>query len=196
MDPIFGPRAAINLVQLHEMSIPGARRALEEAAFSGTRMGDVYWALAEIYRDDAQHAWELMKVAGTAPPFRITPPQKGDESATQRGRTAPAEVPEVPMISYAHGDGAHFRYELLSPTGKGPNVRLPVAPYFPDELLNQRVGGKVVVDVQITDQGEVAGIWLISALPEVLTDLATTAVHDWKFNSAAERIRIVVQFIP
>jgi len=63
-------------------------------------------------------------------------------------------------------------------------------------LLNQRVGGKVVVDVQITDQGEVAGMWLISALPEVLTDLATTAVHDCKFNSAAERIRIVVQFIP
>ena len=100
------------------------------------------------------------------------------------------------MISYAHGDGDHFKYELLSPSGSGPNVRTLVAPYFPDELLNQRVRGKVVVDVQVTETGEVAGIWMISALPEILGDLATAAVHDWKFNGPAGKIRVTVQFIP
>jgi hypothetical protein len=100
------------------------------------------------------------------------------------------------MITYAHGDGAHFKYELQSPGGQGPNVRSLVAPYFPDELLNQRVRGRVVMDVQVTEAGEIAGIWMISALPEILGDLATSAVHDWKFTAPAGKIRVIVQFIP
>jgi hypothetical protein len=204
MDPNFGPRAAIHLVQLHELSVPGARRALEQAAASGTHIGDVYWALSEIYLEDARKAWGLMEVMGTTRPLpgraaaqrrQDSPPESGGVPRSA-GVVPSTEPPEVPMISYAHGDGDHFKYELFSASGGGPNVRTLVAPYFPDELLNQRVRGKVVVDVQVTETGEVAGIWMISALPEILGDLATAAVHDWKFNGSAGKIRVTVQFIP
>jgi TonB family protein len=100
------------------------------------------------------------------------------------------------MIRYAHDDGDHFRYELLSPSGNGPGVHTLVAPYFPDELLTQRTSGEVVIDIQVTDRGDVAGIWLISAQPEVFADLATAAVHDWKFTPTPAKIRVTMRFIP
>ena len=100
------------------------------------------------------------------------------------------------MSSYARGDGDHFKYELRSATGAGPRVQTLVAPFFPQELLTQRLGGEVVVDVQVTDNGEVGGIWLISATPEIFGDLAITAVHDWKFESAPGKVRVALRFIP
>ena len=185
MDPVFGPRAAIHLVQLHALDIPGARRALEQAAASGTRMGDVYWALSEIYLADSRKAWELLQIAHSIP----TPPKT-------RGVVIVSPNPDVPMFSYGHGDGDHFRYELLSPTGKGPDLQKTTTPYFPDELRTQRASGKVILDVEVTELGDVAGIYMISALPEVFGDLAAAAVQDWKFAPGPAKIRVVVQFIP
>jgi hypothetical protein len=197
MDPTFGPRAAINLVQLHELSIPGARRALEQAAAAGTHIGDVYWAISEIYLDEAHRAWDLLQIAKTTPSAKsaISPPLEGGVPRSG-GLVEPDELAELVLKPYSHGDGDHFRYELQSTTGEGPIVRTLVVPNFPDELVSQRVGGQVVIDLQVTDKGEVAGMWLVSSLPEIFTDLATTAVHDWKFNSGPQKIRAVVQFIP
>jgi hypothetical protein len=192
MDPVFGPRAAIRLVQLRELNIPGARRALEQAVSSGTRMGDVYYALSEIYLADSRKAWELLQLSD-ASTRQANEIKKNVEGGAQRSGGA---VPEPPMIPYNHGEGDHFRYELQSPTGTGPQVRKLTNPYFPDELRTQRAAGKVVLDIEVTDQGDVAGIYTISALPEVFATLATTAVQDWKFMPNAGKIRVVMQFIP
>ncbi len=187
MDPVFGPRAAIRLVQLHELTIPGARRALEEAAAAGTRMGDVYWALSEIYLVDSRKAWDLLQLERSA---------KAAQTAGRPRATPNPQPAEIPMIAYGHGDGDHFRYELLSPTGQGPGLRKMTTVYYPDELMNQRVSGRVVLDVEVTEQCDVAGIYMISALPEVFGGLASAAVQEWKFVPGAGKIRIVVQFIP
>jgi hypothetical protein len=189
MDPVFGPRAAIRLVQLRELNIPGARRALEQAASSGTRMGDVYWALSEIYLADSRKAWELLQLSQAK--------QASQTSTRPHGSPEGGDVvPEPPMIPYNHGEGDRFRYELQSPTGKGPEVIKLTTPYFPDELRTQRAAGKVVLDVEVTEKGDVAGIYTISALPEVFATLATTAVQDWKFTPNPAKIRVVIQFIP
>jgi hypothetical protein len=192
MDPVFGPRAAIHLVQLRELNVPGARQALEQAASSGSRMGDVYWALSEIYLADSRKAWELLNLSEAKQASQTSARKQNVEGAGARS----AAVPEPPMIPYSHGEGDHFRYELESPTGKGPQVSKLANPYFPDELRTQRASGKVVLDVEVTDQGDVAGIYTISALPEVFATLATTAVQDWKFTPNAGKIRVVMQFIP
>jgi TonB family protein len=71
-----------------------------------------------------------------------------------------------------------------------------VAPYYPEELLEQKLTGEVVVDVQLTDQGNVAGLWLVSAMPEIFSSLATTAIRQWKFEPVPAKIRVVMEFKP
>jgi len=71
-----------------------------------------------------------------------------------------------------------------------------VAPYYPEELLEQKLTGEVVVDVQITNEGNVAGIWLVSATPDIFSSLATTAIRQWKFEAVAAKIRVVMEFKP
>jgi len=186
MDLNLGPRAAVNLVQLHELSIPAARRALEQAAASGTHMSDVYWALSEIYLDDANRAKEILYLSRTNEVGSARPAEQ---------RQAGDEPPPI-LISYGRGDGDHFKYELLSPSGAGPRAQAIVAPFFPEELLKDRLSGNVALDIQVQDDGAVGGVWLISASPEIFSDLAIAAVRDWKFEAIPGKIRIVVQFIP
>jgi TonB family protein len=184
LDLNLGPRAAVHLVQLRELQIPAARRALELAAANGTHMADVYWALSEIYLDDARRAQELLRLSQVKPVIAPNPPPVKEVE------------PEPAYIPYATVDNEHFKYELMSVSGGGPQTQMIVPPYFPQELLNERLTGKVVVDVQISERGEVGGLWLISSSPEVFSALATAAVRDWKFEPVSTKIRIVVHFMP
>jgi TonB family protein len=84
---------------------------------------------------------------------------------------------------------------LLSESAQ-PQLRTFVPPYYPDELLAERLAGEVVVDVQVTEQGDVAGLWLVSAAPDIFGGLATAAVRDWKFDPLPAKIRVIVEFLP
>src|SRR5262245_42583692 len=114
MDPNLGPRAAVHLVQLHELGIPAARRALEQAAANDTHMADVYWALTEIYLDDARRTLETIQLTKNA-----TPPPEPSVPAREISNS---DVEPV-FTRYAEGAGDHFKYELLSETGTGPKAK-------------------------------------------------------------------------
>jgi TonB family protein len=185
MDLNLGPRAAVNLVQLHELQIPGARIALEQAAAKQTHMADVYWALSEIYMDDARRAQETLRlnqhksVPVTLPSFPVAP-----------------DEPEPQWTGYASGSGDHFQYELLSGSGTGPAIQNAGPPFFPPELLSEGKSGRVVLDVQVEEDGKVGGVWLISSSPEIFSGLAISAIRDWRFEAVPAKIRIDFQFIP
>jgi TonB family protein len=186
LDPHLGTRAAVQLVRMHELSVPAVRAVLQHAAASGTRMSDVYWALSEIYLDDIRRIEQAVHArqqnASSLPPSLPT-------------TTEPAPGPP-PLHPYAEGAEQHFQYQLLSETGTGPGLREIVPPYFPLELLQERVSGEVVLDVQVMDDGEVSGLWLISSDPDVFGTLATAAVRQWKFDPVQAKVRIVVDFKP
>ena len=103
---------------------------------------------------------------------------------------------EVEWRSYANGINAHTAWELLSESGNGPRIETFIAPYYPPELLEQKSSGKVVMDVDVTEIGDVAGVRLVSAEPDIFGTLATGAVRDWRFAPGAARIRVVVDFKP
>jgi hypothetical protein len=186
MDPNLGPRAAVHLVQLHELGIPAVRRALEQAAANATHMADVYWALTEIYLDDARRTLETIQLTKNAAQPEPVTPSKEPIVAT----------PEPVFTRYSEGEGDHFQFELLCESGTGPKAVDVHAPFFPEELLKERLRGRVVVDVVISDTGEVSGLFLISSVPEIFSVLATSAVRDWKFEPIAGKVRVVLQFIP
>src|SRR5436853_5170264 len=125
MDLNLGPRAAVYLVRLREYQIPGARLALEQAAARETHMADVYWALGEIYFDDARRALETLRLT-----------QAKSVAIALPAFSAPADTPEPQFTGYANGEGDHFKYDLLSPSGTGPKVQNVVAPFLPPELLD------------------------------------------------------------
>ena len=185
MDLNLGPRAAVHLVQLRELEIPGARRALEQAAAGGTHMADVYWALSEIYLADARKADETVRLMS-----RRSAPLP---SPTRAVMDAPIEAP---VTRYAEGTAEHFRFELLSEVGQGPGVVQAIPPPYPPELLNERLAGNVVMDIQVSDTGEVAGVWLITAQPEIFSGLATGVIRDWKFQPQLMKIRVIFHFVP
>jgi TonB family protein len=85
---------------------------------------------------------------------------------------------------------------LLTSTGEQPEIRTVVAPYYPPELLEQRLAGEVVVDVQVTEEGKVGGLWLVSAMPELFGSLATACVREWQFERVPAKIRVVFEFNP
>ena len=47
-----------------------------------------------------------------------------------------------------------------------------------------------------TSEGDVGGIWLISAIPDLFSTLATAAIREWKFEPNPAKIRIVLEFLP
>jgi hypothetical protein len=52
------------------------------------------------------------------------------------------------------------------------------------------------MEVQVTGEGKVGGVWLISATPEIFGGLATAAVRRWEFESIPGKIRLVIRFNP
>lgn len=183
MDSPLGARAAVRLVELGELHIPAVRKTLEQAAAAGTRVPAVYWALSEIYLDDIRRVEEAVRLARqpAAPP--ALPAAK------------PVE-PEIPRNRYAQGTNENFKYQLLSEMPTGPRIERFVPPYYPSELREQKLAGEVVVDVQLTDEGKVGALWLISANPDIFGSLATAAVREWQFEAVPAKIRVVLEFTP
>ena len=97
---------------------------------------------------------------------------------------------------YAQGADSGVRYELLAGADDRPGVKTFIAPYYPADLLNQKLSGEVVVDLQITEEGKVGGMWLVSSTPDVFEGLATASVRQWQFESVPAKIRVVLEFKP
>jgi len=184
-DQQLGPRAAVQLVQLGELHIPSVRSLLEQAAAANTRMSDVYLALADIYIDEIHRIEEAVKLRRQARALPIIP-----------ARTAAPVEPEVAWRSYASGREPNAAWELLADSATGPRLETFIAPYYPSDLIQQKSAGKVVMEVQVTERGEVAGLWLVSADPDVFGSLATAAVREWRFEPIPSKIRVILDFKP
>jgi TonB family protein len=185
LDPFLGARAAVQLVEMGDLHIPAVRKLLEQAAASGTRNSAVYLALTKIYSEDVHQIEEAVRLS-----------QKSAASAIPAPATVTdAPVPEPARHLYAQGSEDHVRYSLSSDSDR-PEVKMFVAPYYPDELLEQKQPGEVVLDVQVTNEGTVGGIWLVSATPELFGTLATAAIREWKFEPLPAKIRVVLEFLP
>lgn len=182
MDPRLGARAALRLVELGELHIPSVRTLLEQAAASGTRVPAVYWALSEIYLDEMHRIEESVRLA-RQPALPSVPPSRPTEGEVARNR-------------YAQGANENFKYQLLSELSSGPRIEMFVPPYYPIELREQKLAGEVVVDIQLTDEGKVGALWLISADPDIFGSLATAAVREWRFEAIPAKIRVVLEFSP
>jgi len=169
-----------------DIHIPAIRTMLEETAASGTRNPEVYLALTKIYSEDVRQIEEAVRLGAqnASPPVPLPIVLE-----------APAETAAL-WRPYAQGEDAHVRYQLLTASNSQPDVRSLVAPFYPSELLDQKLAGEVVLDLQVTEEGKVGGVWLVSAVPEVFANLATSSVRQWRFEPAPAKIRIVLQFRP
>ena len=154
------------------MHIPSVRAILEDAAAKRTRNPEVYLALTKIYSEDIKRIEEAVRLQ-----------QKTAEATVARRESphAPAD-PAPDWRSYMRGDLDHFGYDLLSLSDKQPHANRIARPYYPQELLSSKVSGEVVLDVQVTDEGKVGGVWLVSAAPEIFESLAAAAVREWEFE--------------
>jgi TonB family protein len=184
VDPQLGTRAAVQLVQMGELQIPSVRSLLEQASEAKTRMSDVYLALADIYIDEVHRVEETVKL------------RQRSIDAPLPSRTPLSSEAETSWLLYAHGSGLNTTWELLSESAAGPRMDIFIAPYYPPELLEQKTSGKVVMEVQITESGDVAGVRLISSEPEIFGTLATAAVREWRFEPIRSKIRVILDFRP
>jgi TonB family protein len=185
LDPFLGVRAAVQLAESGDWQIPAVRSLLEEAAAMETRNPKVYLALTKIYTDELNQLEEAVRLR--------------KDSAVPPPSTAAAGVPageHSTWQTYVQGSDSHVQYQVMSDSDRRPDVRTVVAPYYPAELLEQKVGGEVVVDVQITEQGKVGGLRLVSAMPDLFDTLATAAVRDWEFEPLPVKVRILLRFKP
>mgnify|MGYP001561666523 CR=1 FL=1 len=168
-----------------EMDIPAVRTVLEDASASGTRNPEVYLALAAIHSEDVRRIEETVRLTQqrSAPP--VPSPKSVDLPATEPIRER-----------YAQGVEQNVQYQLLAETANRPRIEKLVSPYYPAELLGEKLAGEVVIDIQVTEEGKVAGLWLVSATPEVFGNLATAAVRQWQFEAVPAKIRVVIEFRP
>jgi hypothetical protein len=186
LDHQLGPRAAIQLVNLGELNIPSTRSLLEDAAAAGTRNPAVYRALTKIHDEEAKQIEEAERLA-----------RKGAEPPVPS--PAAAEVPfdiEPAWHSYAQGSDRNFHYQLLSGSNSQPRIQAFNAPYYPPDLIDQKLSGEVVLDLQVTEEGKVGGVWLVSSMPDVFGSLATASVRQWQFESVPAKIRVILEFQP
>src|SRR5439155_8374837 len=184
-DPQLGARAAVQLAQMGELHIPSVRSLLEQAAVVNTRMSDVYLALVDIYTDEMHRIEEAVRLR-----------QRAYTPTIGASRTVEPVEAQVSWQSYANGREPNTAWELLADSAGGPRLETFIAPYYPRDLLEQKSAGKVVMEVQVTDRGDVAGVWLVSADPDVFATLATAAVRVWRFEPIASKIRVILDFKP
>jgi TonB family protein len=184
-DPFLAPRAAVQLVDLGDMNIPSVRTILQQAGAMGTRNPEVYLALTRIYTEDLERLEETVRL------------QRKNASESIATRRAPQEpAPVANWNSYMRGGFHNFEFDLMADSELRPRVGHVVTPYYPMDLLDQKLSGEVVVDVQVTEEGKVGGLWLVSAAPDLFANLATASVRQWEFEPIAAKIRIVVRFKP
>ncbi len=186
LDPFLAPRAAVQLVGLGDMDIPAVKTILEEAAAMKTRNAEVYLALANIYMEEVRRIEEAVRLAQQAARLPVSK-QAREESQTEQAAN---------WKSYMSSTFHYVGYDLQADSGNRPHVSRVVTPYYPPELLEQKLSGEVVLDVQVTEEGKVGGIWLISATPDIFGGLATAAVRQWEFEPLPAKIRVVLKFKP
>src|SRR4030095_1067598 len=186
LDPFLAPRAAVRLVEMGDMQIPAVRTILEEAAAMRTRTPEVYLALANIYTEEVRRIDEAVRVA------KLNAAEPVGVRASQNAKSEPS----ANWNSYMRGSIRNIAYDLLSESDNHPRVTRVVTPYFPPELLIQKTSREVVLDLQVTEEGKVGGIWLISATPEIFSNLATASVREWEFEGIPAKIRVVLKFTP
>jgi hypothetical protein len=184
-DPFLAPRAAVQLARMGDLQIPAVRTILEEAAAARTRTPEVYLALADI------HAEEVRRIEDEV---RLLLKKKPTEISHQTRETTPEPVPN--WKTYAAGSIHNIAYDLLSDSANQPRPAHIVAPFYPPELVTEKLSGRVVLDVQVTHEGRVGGIWLVSANPDIFGNLATASVREWEFERVPSKIRIVLRFEP
>jgi hypothetical protein len=186
LDPFLSPRAAVQLVSMGDMEIPAVRTILEEAAATRTRNPEVYLALTKIYSEDIRRIEEAVRLGQKAAPPLVArqAPEDSKSEAIQNWH------------SYLHGLVENVAYDLLSDTENQPRVSKVVPPYNPEDLLVQKLSGEVVLDVQVTDEGKISGIWLISSTPDIFAGLAAASVRQWEFEPIPTKIRLVLRFNP
>jgi TonB family protein len=185
-DPFLAPRAAVQLVSMGDTGIPAVRTILKEAADMKTRNPEVYLALANIYTEDIRRLEEAVRLQqqNAAPPV------------TRQAVAENKPEPSRDWQSYMRGSVHNIGYELESDSETRPRVSHVMAPYYPPELLDQKLSGEVVLDVQITEEGKVGSIWLISAKPDVFGGLAAASLRQWEFEPIPAKIRVVLHFQP
>lgn len=193
IDDDMGPLAAFHLVQMGEGRIPEVLSTLERASHERTRDPLVYLALSEIYLNELQQIRELVLLAAGRP---TSPPSAGTSLSQPSSRSEPSSTATAALTYYASGSDEYLEYELASDSDDGPRIRSLVRPIYPEELRRGGVAGEVTVDVQISDRGEVIGLWLISARPNIFSGLATSAVRQWQFDGRAQKVRVVIRFRP
>jgi TonB family protein len=186
LDPLLGPRAAVQLVLMGDTHIPAIRSILEETAASGTRNSEVYLALTKIYSEDVRQIEETVRLAAKSAVPDIPAPVVENTPGN----------PEALWRPYAQGAEGNVHYELMSESDAMPAIKKAAQPFYPAELQDQKVAGEVVVDLQVTDEGRVGGVWLVSSTPDVFANLATSAVREWQFDPVSAKIRIVLRFRP
>jgi len=186
LDPLLAPRAAVQLARMGDMHIPAVRNILEEAAASHTRTPEVYLALADIHVEEIRRIEEAVRVA--------------QQSRPEGPARPPSEVPQLESTSvwtsYMRGSVRNISYELMAQSEARPRVTAVATAYYPPELIAEKVSGEVVLELQVTPDGRVGGMWLISASPEVFGSLATASIRDWQFEPVVAKVRLVVQFKP
>jgi TonB family protein len=150
-----------------------------------TRIPEVYLALSAIYTEDVRQIEESVRTS------RHTPDTPSPVQAAKRDDDGAPE-----WRAYISGKAYKVEYEILSNSDKTPTVHLVQAPYYPPELLEEGTSGKVVMDVEIAQDGKVAGVWLVSAEPELFSNLAAESVRQWEFEPVPAKIRVVMKFEP
>jgi TonB family protein len=184
LDPFLAPRAAVQLVEIGDMNIPAVKKILQEAADMKTRNPDVYLALATIYGEEVRRIEEAVRLSQKE---AATPPEL---------RAASKAPPVTNWQSYMGGGDRGITFDLQSDSDKRPRVGVVVTPYYPQELRDEKMSGEVVLDAQITEEGKVSGVWLVSSTPEIFSTLATSAVRQWEFEKIPAKIRVVLKFQP
>ena len=67
-------------------------------------------------------------------------------------------------------------------TELGPKVVKRVEPVYPDSARKARIGGLVILQVEVDEAGNVVFAHVIKGLPEGLSDAAVDAVRQWMFE--------------
>jgi hypothetical protein len=186
LDRFLGTRAAVQLVTMGDSEIPALRQMLEEAASMRTRNPEIYLALTKIYSEDVRQIEEAVRLKRKSAALPVVVPRETQASPDV----------ESSWHAYAEGRSQNVRYRLLSSNGNEPEIRSVVAPYYPAELLQDSLFGEVVVDLQITEQGKVGGVWLVSAMPDLFANLATASVREWQFEPLPTKVRVIMEFQP
>jgi TonB family protein len=94
-------------------------------------------------------------------------------SATRSFGPADAQRDERPAV---HG------YERVGGAVKAPTVLTRMEPHYPERAKVAGISGIVILEVLISERGEVDDVKILKPLPEGLAEAAVDAVRQWRFE--------------